>query len=82
MTKLSEPSGHSTIRLWLTDNNYVTATREALSAMGCNSEVSDQPRLVAVDIPPSVSYEEVRAYLDEGEANGKWDYEESCLGSL
>jgi hypothetical protein len=37
---------------------------------------------VAVDIPPAVSYEDVRAYLEEGESNGKWDYEEACLGFL
>lgn len=33
-------------------------------------------------IPQAISYEDVRAYLDEGESNGKWDYEEACLGFL
>jgi len=82
MSELSEPSGHSTVRLWFGDEKDVQATRKALSSMGCSSEISDQPRLVAVDIPASVAYENIRAYLDEGEANGKWDYEEACLGFL
>ncbi len=77
---LLEPSNHSTVRIWFADAVDVGDTRKTLEAMGCSSEVSDRPRLVAVDIPPSVSYEEVKAYLDEGEANGRWDFEEACLG--
>lgn len=49
--------------------------------MGCDSEISDQPRLVAVDISPSVLYKEIKGYLDEGEVNGKWDYQEACLST-
>jgi len=82
MSELSEPSGHSTVRLWFADENEIQATRKALVSMGCSSETSDQPRLVAVDIPPAVSYESIRDYLDEGEVNGKWNYEEACLGFL
>ncbi len=82
MKELLTPSGHSTVRLWFANENDVQPVRESLKSMGCNSEISDQPRLLAVDIPPSISYEIIRAYLDEGESNGKWDYEEACLGFL
>ena len=82
MTELLEPSGHSTVRLWFASEQEVQPARETLKSMGCSSEVSDQPRLVALDIPPAISYEDIRAYLDEGESNGKWDYEEACLGFL
>lgn len=82
MSELLEPSGHSTVRLWFADEKEVQVTRKALESMGCSSEISDQPRLVAIDIPPSVIYEDIRVYLKEGEANGKWDYEEACLGFL
>ncbi|MBU2709279.1 DUF4265 domain-containing protein [Zooshikella marina] len=82
MKELLETSGHSTIRLWFSSEQDVQSTRDTLKSMGCSSEVSDQPRLVSVDIPPAVSYQEIRAYLDEGEAQGKWDYEEACLGFL
>jgi len=82
MKELLEPSGHSTVRLWFASEQEVQPVREALKSMGCSSEVSDQPRLVAVDIPPTIAYEDIRSYLDEGESNGKWDYEEACLGFL
>ncbi|MFM2591266.1 DUF4265 domain-containing protein [Vibrio sp. TBV020] len=82
MKELLESSGHSTVRLWFSSEQEVQPVREVLKSMGCSSEVSDQPRLVAVDIPPTVSYENIRSYLDEGESSGKWDYEEACLGFL
>ncbi|MBD8513368.1 DUF4265 domain-containing protein [Photobacterium sp. GJ3] len=82
MKELLEPSGHSTVRIWFASDQEVQSVRETLESMGCSSEVSDQPRLIAVDIPPTISYDEIRAYLDEGESNGKWDYEEACLGFL
>lgn len=82
MKELLETSGHSTVRLWFASEQEVQPVREALKSMGCSSEVSDQPRLVAVDIPPTIAYEDIRSYLDEGESNGKWDYEEACLGFL
>lgn len=48
--------------------------------MGCGSEISDSPRLVAVDIPQNIEYGLIKKYLDDGELSGKWDYEEACLG--
>ncbi len=82
MSELSESSGHSTVRLWFADEKEVQTTRKKLTSMGCRSEISDNPRLVAVDIPPSVAYDNIRAFLDEGEDSGKWDFEEACLGFL
>ncbi len=34
-----------------------------------------------MDAPPSVSLTELRAMLDEGEAQERWGYEEACLAS-
>ena len=47
--------------------------------MGCPSEL-DLDRLVAVDIPPTVPYSDVRAYLEKNERLGVFEYEEGCLG--
>lgn len=80
--ELLESSGHSTIRLWFSDDINIDSERAVLKSMGCDSEVSDQPRLVAVDIPPNVQYEKIKEYLDAGESEGKWDYQEACLGFL
>ena len=82
MDELLTPSGHSTVRLWFADEKDVQTVREELKTMGCDSEISDQPCLVAVDIPPSVRYEKIREYLDAGEADGTWAYQEACLGFL
>ncbi|MEJ2682520.1 MAG: DUF4265 domain-containing protein [Gammaproteobacteria bacterium] len=80
--ELLEPSGHSTVRIWFANEGEVQPVRDALKSMGCDTELSDQSRLVAVDIPSSVQYENIRAYLDAGEADGRWDYQEACLGFL
>ena len=75
------PSGHSTIRLWFSKEheNLVPSVRQQLREMGCISELSDLPRLVAVDIPPSVSYDRVRQIFERGEKDGTFEYEEGCV---
>lgn len=80
--ELLEPSGHSTVRIWFADEKEVQPVRDTLKSMGCDTELSDQSRLVAVDIPSNVQYENIRVYLDTGEADGRWDYQEACLGFL
>ena len=82
--KLIQSSGHSTIRLWFAKDREkdIVTVRQSLRDLGCESEQSDLPRLVAVDIPPSVSYESVRTMLDGQEKLGVFEYEEACLGFL
>jgi hypothetical protein len=77
---LIKPGGHSTVRLLLAREEDVSSVRERLRVMGCASEVSDVRRLISVDIPPAVDYESVRKFLDEGEREGHFEYEEGCLG--
>src|SRR5262245_43200695 len=71
-----KPSRHSTVRLLLAREEDVSAARERLHEMGCTSEVADVTRLVAVDIPPTVDYEKMRRFFEEGEAEGRFEYEE------
>jgi hypothetical protein len=79
-SKLMHASGHSTIRLWFATENDVARVRDDLKKLGCTSEVSDLSRLVAVDVPPTVAYRQVKAFLDEGERAGTFEYQEACLG--
>lgn len=81
-SELVQPSGHSTIHLWFSSDKDVESVREALRQMGCASEVSDLPRLVAVDVPPEVPYERVKDFLEQGECAGRFEYQEACLGFL
>jgi hypothetical protein len=81
-SKLIRPSKHSTVQLLFAREEYVDSFRDELNRMGCTSEVSNIRRLIAVDIPPNVSYETVKALLDQGERSGMFEYQEACLGFL
>lgn len=78
-TGLIAASGHSTIRVLLNDAADMQRVRDELRAMGCDSE-RWRSSLIAVDVPPTVPYATVRSYLDAGERNGTFEYEEGCLG--
>jgi hypothetical protein len=79
VTGLVQESGHSTVRILFNDQQDVQSVRDHLKNIGCDSEISNIPTLVAVDIPPQVDYEKVRKFLDEGVRSERWGYEESCL---
>jgi hypothetical protein len=79
-SELVRPSGHSTLQLWFSRQEDVESVREALRQRGCASELSDLPRLVAVDVPPHVPYASIKALLDQGEQAGQFEYQEACLG--
>lgn len=72
-------SGHATLRLLIYDVAEVPAVIERFSALGCLSERSHIPGLVALDLPPSTPWAEVKRLLLEGEAAERWSYEEACL---
>lgn len=79
VTGLIKESGHSTVRIILNDQKDVEKTRDYLKSLGCDSEISDVPILISVDIPPSVSYLQIKNYLENGEKSSKWSYEEACI---
>ena len=81
-TKMIKPSGHTTIQILFARKEDAPPFRARLDQMGCESEGSDIPELVAVDVPPEVKYEEVKKLLDEGEREGRFEYQEACLGFL
>ncbi|HYO54095.1 DUF4265 domain-containing protein [Archangium sp.] len=72
-------SGHSTLRVFIYDESEVPAVCTLLEQLGCDTERSHLPRLVAIDVPPEVSLEKVRKLLDPGRAQERWDYEEAYL---
>ncbi|MFS8066930.1 MAG: DUF4265 domain-containing protein [Byssovorax sp.] len=81
-TKMLKPSGHITIQILFSREEDVASFRAQLGQMGCESEGGDMPELVAVDIPPTVKYEDVKNLLDEAEHEGRLEYQEACLGFL
>jgi hypothetical protein len=56
------------------------ALNDIVSAEFRNGQLYYHATYIAVDIPPSISYASVRAYLDEVAATGALDYKEACLG--
>ncbi len=87
--KLVQPSGHSTVRVVIlregrNDEQVGAAVkdiRQSLRAMGCSTELSHLPNLIAVDIPPEVNYRVVSEFLSQKEQDGLLEYEEACLAS-
>ena len=74
------PSGHSTLRIAVTEAADVPAVRRLFEQAGCATEQSHLPRLVAIDVPPAVPLDSLRPLLDSGREQDRWDYEEACLG--
>jgi hypothetical protein len=77
--ELIRPSANSVFRLYLSDVSDVPAARERLRELGCESEQSHIPKLIAVEIPGAVSMAPVVALFDEGVKSGRWEYEEGVL---
>lgn len=78
--RVLQPSGHSTFRILVQDVSQVPEVCSLLEQLGCDTERSHLPRLVAIDIPPTVPLAAVRQVLSPGVSQERWDYEESCLG--
>lgn len=76
---LVSESGHSTIRILFYDDTLIEDTLNILNSLGCGYEISNNPHLVAIDIPKDVDYTPIRNYLNLGEASELWTYEEACL---
>lgn len=74
--KLIEPSGNSTLRILFDDVNELDKVREELNLLNCDSEVNRRNKLLAVNIPKSISYKKI---IDFIESKQELQYEESCI---
>jgi hypothetical protein len=72
-------SGHLTYRLFFEDKDRIASVCETLRNMGCNSEGSHMPSLVAVDVPPTVDKTLVYQYLSELKNGEVLDFEDSTV---
>ena len=56
------------------------AVLDAFSAVGVSGEGTDTPiSIVALDVAPDASLRPIRALLTDGEADGRWYFEEGCV---
>ncbi len=72
-------SGNSTIRLYFDNIDIIEGVRKELESFGCESEAFLGRKIVAVNIPKDVNYKPIKDYLEKGEHENKWEYEEACL---
>ena len=77
--EIVERGGHSTVRIFVTEEGDREAIRLAIKELGCDSEASHIKRLCSVDIPPSIPYKNIKKVLDAWEADGRIEYEEGCI---
>jgi len=77
---LVEESGNSNLQVVFFKREFVQKVRDELKLLGCNSELSDKPQLIAVNVPKEIDYFGViKPFLDNYSNNEILDYGESCL---
>jgi hypothetical protein len=73
------PSDHSVLRVIVHDKSKVGEMHDKLKEMNCDTEQSHLPSLLTVDVPPTADLRKVLDFLSEGEADGRWTYEEASI---
>jgi hypothetical protein len=81
-----DASDHSTLRVIVFRESSdarplgerVSILRSTLSKLGCSTELSHLPGLIAVDVPATAKLSSITEMLSEGEAAGLWEYEEAA----
>jgi hypothetical protein len=76
---LIEESGHSNIRILVSDTSLAAGLRAELRAKGCTSELSNIPKLFSVDVPKEKEYSGIKEWLEGLSEKGVIEYEEGCL---
>jgi len=77
--KVVQKGGHTTLRVYFSDGDDVASTRRQLKKLGCSTEVSNLPKLVAIDVLPDADYAEVRALLRTLKRQDILEYEDACV---
>jgi Domain of unknown function (DUF4265) len=72
-------SGHSLLRVVFFDLSIGDAVASTLRQLGCSFEWFRERNLLAVDVPPQASLDEVQRYLASTAERGVIDYEEALL---
>ena len=72
-------SGNTTVRIYFKDVELIEPARKELKEFGCESEGFPQRKIAAVNVPAEVDYKPIKDFLEEGEQQQRWVYEESCL---
>jgi len=77
--KLVRPSSNTVFRLYVSDVAEMQTIRDEFWTLGCESELSNLPKLLAVEVPGNVNFGPVAAILEKGEGTGRWEYDEGVF---
>ena len=76
---LVEESGHSLFRLVIFDSATIPQIRSELEGLSCETEASHIEGFISVDCPPDADFARLLDYLQKGESEGRWEFEEASL---
>lgn len=76
---LIQASGHSTLQMFIFNEDEVMKVGKELEGYGCTWEGSHIKNLISIDVPEHFSYILIKEYLDKGEKEERWTYKEACL---
>ena len=79
LDEVVDRSGHSVVRVIVQGDHVVRECRAVFTELGCDTELSNFPKLFSVDIPVSVGFDRAVVVLDEGVSDGRWDYEDGFI---
>lgn len=80
--ELIEESGHSTIQIIIFDKENQSQIENEIVGLGCDWEGSHIKNYISVDVPPTISYNVLKAYLSKAQSLKKLDYKEACLSQI
>lgn len=79
-SKLISESGWSTVQLVIMDKDHAQGVIDSIERMGLSWEgLGKDNQYLALGIPPTASYSEIKSVLDSLAAQGVLDYRESCI---
>ena len=83
--ELVEWSGYCVVRVIPWRKGPLAGDRQAVldlfAAFGITGEGTERPvNIVSLEIPPDADFAAIKRLLVEGERDGRWAYEEGCIG--
>ena len=78
------PSRHSTLRVIIfaaTGKSTEEELSQGIAGLGCTISPGPLDGLFVVDVPGDVNYLHVKEFLESGDADGKWEYEEASISA-
>lgn len=76
-------SGHSTVRIVFLRSEVRDSVERRLRELGCSWEITERfQKLMAVDVPPDVSYGDLRPWLLQRIESGDIEIQESAISAV